>query len=62
MRHIYKLSLIVAVAAAVSAMTLEVSAEYVLKVAVDQRGAWETAAPEFGQQAGIFKKHASRSS
>ena len=28
-----------------------------MKVAVDQRGAWETAAPELGQRAGIFKKH-----
>jgi hypothetical protein len=56
MRHIWKLSYIVAVAAAVWAMTPEASAEDALKVAVDQRGAWETAAPELGQQAGIFKK------
>ena len=38
-------------------MTVEASAQDSLKVAVDQRGAWETAAPELGQQAGIFKKH-----
>ena len=56
MRHIWKLSYIVVVAAAVWAMTPEASAEDALKIAVDQRGAWETAAPELGQQAGIFKK------
>jgi NitT/TauT family transport system substrate-binding protein len=33
------------------------AAEDVLKVAVLNKGAWETAAPELGQQAGIFKKH-----
>jgi NitT/TauT family transport system substrate-binding protein len=33
------------------------AAEDVLKVVVPHRGAWETAAPELGQQAGIFKKH-----
>jgi len=32
-------------------------ADDTLKVAVAQRGAWETAAAELGQQAGIFKKH-----
>jgi NitT/TauT family transport system substrate-binding protein len=57
MRHIWKLNHILAAAAAVSAMTLEVSADDSLKVAIDQRGAWETAAPELGQLAGIFKKH-----
>jgi NitT/TauT family transport system substrate-binding protein len=33
------------------------SAEEILKVAAAQRGAWESAIPELGQQAGIFKKH-----
>jgi len=33
------------------------SAEDTLKVASPQRGAWESSAPELGQQAGIFKKH-----
>lgn len=28
-----------------------------LKIASPQRGSWEGAVPEFGQQAGIFKKH-----
>ncbi len=32
-------------------------AEETLKVAAAQRGAWELAIPELGQQAGIFKKH-----
>ena len=33
------------------------SAQEVLKIAVPQRGAWDTATPELGQRAGIFKKH-----
>ena len=57
MRHIWKLSHIIAAAVAVVAMTPKASAQDWLKVAVDQRGAWETAAPELGQRAGIFKKH-----
>lgn len=32
-------------------------AQDTLKLAVGQRGNWENAAPELGQQAGIFKKH-----
>ena len=60
MRHIWNLSYIVAAAAAAWAMTPEASAEDALRVAVDQRGAWETAAHELGQQAGIFKKHGLR--
>jgi NitT/TauT family transport system substrate-binding protein len=32
------------------------SAQEVLKIAVPQRGAWDTAIPELGQRAGIFKK------
>lgn len=57
MRHIWKLSYIIAAAVAVVAMTPKAPAQDALKVAVDQRGAWETAAPELGQRAGIFKKH-----
>ncbi|MGZ3285255.1 MAG: ABC transporter substrate-binding protein, partial [Xanthobacteraceae bacterium] len=56
-RHMRSLGYVIAAAAALSAMTPEAMAEDSLKVAVDQRGAWETAAPELGQQAGIFKKH-----
>jgi ABC-type nitrate/sulfonate/bicarbonate transport system substrate-binding protein len=33
------------------------TAEETLKVAAAHRGAWESAVPELGQQAGIFKKH-----
>jgi ABC-type nitrate/sulfonate/bicarbonate transport system substrate-binding protein len=57
LRHIWRLSYIVAAAAAVSAMTPKASAQDSLKVAVDQRGAWGTAALELGQRAGIFKRH-----
>ncbi|MDQ6618737.1 MAG: ABC transporter substrate-binding protein [Pseudomonadota bacterium] len=32
-------------------------AEDTLKLAIGQRGNWENAAPELGQQAGIFRKH-----
>jgi NitT/TauT family transport system substrate-binding protein len=33
------------------------AAQDVLKVAVPHKGAWESAVPELGQQAGIFRKH-----
>src|SRR5262249_845525 len=33
------------------------AADDTLRVAISQRGAWEVAAAELGQQAGIFKKH-----
>src|SRR5262245_63254100 len=33
------------------------AADDTLRVAIAQRGAWELAAAELGQQAGIFKKH-----
>jgi NitT/TauT family transport system substrate-binding protein len=56
-QHMRSLGYVIAAAAALSAMTPEAMAEDSLKVAVDQRGAWETAVPELGQQAGIFKKH-----
>jgi NitT/TauT family transport system substrate-binding protein len=57
MTHIWRLSYIIAAAVAVVAMTPKAPAQDSMKVAVDQRGAWETAAPELGQRAGIFKKH-----
>jgi NitT/TauT family transport system substrate-binding protein len=57
MRHMTIWSCVVAAAAAVLAVTSKASAEDSLKVAIAPRGAWETAAPELGQQAGIFKKH-----
>jgi NitT/TauT family transport system substrate-binding protein len=49
--------IVVAAAATVLAFAPQATAEDLLKVAVAQRGAWETAAPHLGQQAGIFKKH-----
>jgi NitT/TauT family transport system substrate-binding protein len=39
------------------ALAPNASAQDVVKVAAPQGGAWESAAPELGQQAGIFKKH-----
>jgi NitT/TauT family transport system substrate-binding protein len=46
-------------AAAVIWLTLQTmaTAQDVLKVAVGQRGSWETAISELGQQGGTFKKH-----
>src|SRR5262245_11045235 len=32
-------------------------AQETLKLAVPQRGAWDTAVPELGQRGGMFKKH-----
>jgi len=49
-------SLIVAVLAAVSLWAPGAFAEDVLKVIIADRGSWETAAPQLGQQAGIFRK------
>src|SRR2546430_11756548 len=46
-----------AVVAALFAVAPEGSAADVVKVAAAQRGAWESAAPELGQSAGIFSKH-----
>ena len=56
-RHMRRLGYVVAAAAALSAMTPEAMAEDSLKIAVARRGAWDTAAPDLGQRAGIFKKH-----
>jgi NitT/TauT family transport system substrate-binding protein len=39
------------------ASTLAASADDTLKVAVGQRGSWDTSVSELGQKAGIFKKH-----
>src|SRR5689334_19578849 len=43
-------------AAALAAASLS-HAQDVLRLAIGQRGNWENAAPELGQQAGIFKRH-----
>ncbi len=42
---------------AAAAMAGHAAAQEVLKVSAPQRGAWDTAVPELGQRAGIFKKH-----
>jgi len=46
-----------AIVAASFAVMPQASAADVLKLAAAQRGAWESAAPELGQSAGIFSKH-----
>jgi NitT/TauT family transport system substrate-binding protein len=42
---------------AVLALTRPATAEDTLKIAVPQRGAWDTGISEVGQRGGIFKKH-----
>jgi ABC-type nitrate/sulfonate/bicarbonate transport system substrate-binding protein len=51
------LDCILASGAALLLLLPSAAAEDTLKVASPQRGAWESSAPELGQQAGIFKKH-----
>jgi NitT/TauT family transport system substrate-binding protein len=46
-----------AVVAAASLFASAASAEDTLKLAVGQRGNWDTSVSEIGQRAGIFKKH-----
>src|ERR1700704_3889820 len=48
---------IAAAAAILGVSTLAASADDTLKVAVGQRGSWDTSVSELGQKAGIFKKH-----
>lgn len=55
MKHAIRFIVLSAAVALIS--TPKASAEDVLKVAGAQRGVWESAAPELGQQAGIFRKH-----
>jgi NitT/TauT family transport system substrate-binding protein len=38
-------------------LSLPVSAQVILKLAVGAPGSWETSIPEIGQKAGIFRKH-----
>ena len=45
------------VALAVVTVGTTAMAEDTLKLAIEQRGNWENAAPELGQKAGFFKKH-----
>jgi NitT/TauT family transport system substrate-binding protein len=39
------------------ALPLAASAQEAIKIAIGQRGNWDTSVPELGKQAGIFKKH-----
>ena len=48
---------VIATAAAHILLIAPASAQDVVKVASADRGAWELAAPELGQRAGIFRKH-----
>ena len=56
MRNVVRFVVVVSAAVVLASMP-KASAEDVLKVAAAQHGAWELAAAELGQQAGIFKKH-----
>jgi len=50
-------ALVVSVAALTSLAGVAADAEETLRVAVPQRGAWDTSVPELGQRGGIFAKH-----
>ena len=50
-------SLLFAVAVLIAAVRAPAAAQETLKVAVPQRGAWDTSITEIGDRAGIFKKH-----
>src|SRR3954467_13523776 len=49
--------LLAATAAALLGAAVPASAEDTVKLAVGQRGNWDTSVSEIGQRAGIFKKH-----
>ncbi len=51
------LGCVVAAAGLLAGAAQEASAEDVLKLAVGQRGNWDTSVSEIGQRGGIFKKH-----
>ena len=55
MRNVKTLGFIAAMA--IAAPALPAHAEDTLKLAIGQRGNWDTAITELGQRAGIFKKH-----
>jgi hypothetical protein len=57
MQYITDVRYLVAIGAALLAFMPGASAQDVVKGAAVQRGAWETAAPQLGQQAGLFKMH-----
>jgi NitT/TauT family transport system substrate-binding protein len=55
MKHIGKLTGVAAIAA--FAFTAQAAADDLVKMTIGQRGNWDTAVPELGDKAGIFKKH-----
>ena len=57
MHPIRRCGCVVGAAVALMAVTPRALAEDTLKLAIAERGAWSSAAPELGQQAGLFKKH-----
>lgn len=52
-----RLNLSLTTLALAMALSTAAPAQETLKVAVPQRGAWDTAVPELGQRGGIFKQH-----
>ena len=57
MRILNRFALAMAVAGALLLVPPEARSQDTLKVAVGQRGNWDTSVSELGQRAGIFKKH-----
>ena len=57
MQHMANIGCLVAATIALFGSTANAAAEDQLKIVIDERGPWNLAAPELGQQAGIFKKH-----
>ncbi len=57
MRNVKSLLCAAAVAAATISMSSASMAEDLIKMAIGQRGNWDTAIPHLGEKAGIFKKH-----
>lgn len=57
MKHLNRFAAAAALIAPMAFGALEASAQDALKLAVGQRGNWETAISEIGNRAGIFKKH-----
>jgi NitT/TauT family transport system substrate-binding protein len=55
MKHIGKLTGVAAIAA--FAFTAQAAADDLVKMTIGQLGNWDTAVPELGERAGIFKKH-----
>jgi NitT/TauT family transport system substrate-binding protein len=56
-KRIRNLTAVVGAAVGLLVLMPQASAEDVLKLVIAQRGAWDSAAPQLGQLAGIFKKH-----